>query len=249
MQSDWLRQPVQESLNAFESMADYKFSCPHCGQHLQAESGYEGMQISCPSCQGSMVVPGEPSVPNLAATSASRPSTISSPPPPTSSRPAPSAPTQAGASGCPSCGAALPRGAVLCTHCGYNLVTRQRTVAGRPAALGKPADAHRDAPWYKTAYPYIAAVLVIMGILYFFGRENPPVRMAFVGVALLYVVTVHIIVVVAAFQESVGTGFLTLCIPFFALYFVFKTCESDTLKILYGVAILINIALKFIKFE
>jgi hypothetical protein len=101
-------------------------------------------------------------------------------------------------------------------------------------------------PWYKTAYPYIGAVLLIMAVLYFLGRENPAMKMALVGVAVLYIFVVHILVVIAAFRESVGTGFLTLCLPFYALYFVFKTCESDTLKILYAGAVLANIALKFI---
>ena len=37
-------------------MADIKFSCPHCQQHIQAESGYAGLQINCPACQGSLLV-------------------------------------------------------------------------------------------------------------------------------------------------------------------------------------------------
>ena len=56
----------------------------------------------------------------------------------------------------------------------------------------------------------------------------------------------HIIVVVAAFRESAGTGFLTLCVPFYALYFVFKMSDNDTLKVLYSVAVLINLVLRFI---
>jgi hypothetical protein len=53
-------------------------------------------------------------------------------------------------------------------------------------------------------------------------------------------------VVIAAFRESVGTGFLTLCVPFYALYFVFSVSESDTLKLLYASAVVINISLKFL---
>jgi predicted anti-sigma-YlaC factor YlaD len=149
--------------------------------------------------------------------------------------------------GCPSCGTALSRGAVLCTACGYNLATGQRTVAGRPAALGKPAAPQYDAPWYKTVYPYLGFVVVVLGVLYFLGRGNPAMMLAFLGTAVLYSVTAHIIVVVAAFRESVGTGFLTLCIPFYALYFVFKVSDSDTLKLLYAVAVVINISLRFLK--
>ena len=209
-------------------MADIKFSCPHCQQHIQAEPGYAGLQINCPACKGSLIVPGKPT--------AAAPSYATPPAPP------PAAATK----GCPSCGTSLPRGAVLCTACGYNLATGQRTVAGRPAALGKPAAPKYDAPWYKTAYPYLGAVFLLLGVLYFFGRENPDIMLVFVGVAALYCLTVHIIVAVAAFRESVGKGFLTLCVPFYALYFVFKVSESDTLKVLYGSAVLLNIALRFL---
>ena len=135
---------------------------------------------------------------------------------------------------------------MLCTRCGYNLATHQRTVAGRPAALGKPVDPKWETPWYKTAYPYLAVVVVILAVLYYLGRENPAMMLAFLGAAVLYSLVTHIIVVVAAFRESVGTGFLTLCIPFYALYFVLKVSESDTLKVLYSVAVIINILVRFL---
>jgi DNA-directed RNA polymerase subunit RPC12/RpoP len=212
-------------------MPDIKFACPHCQQHIQAEQGYAGMQIACPACKGNLLVPGTPAAPAPAPP----------PMPAVTSAPAPSS-----AAGCPSCGAPLPRGAVLCTTCGYNLATKQRTVAGRPAALGKPTAPKYDAPWYKTAYPYIGFVLVVLGVLYFLGRENPGIMLAFLGVAVLYTLTAHIIVIVAAFKESVGTGFLTMCIPFYALYFVFKVNDSDTLKLIYAVAVIINISLRFL---
>jgi predicted anti-sigma-YlaC factor YlaD len=157
-----------------------------------------------------------------------------------------STPAASAGAGCPSCGTPLPRGAVLCTTCGYNVATRQRTVAGRPAALGRPTAPNYDVPWYKNAYPYIGLVLVVLGVLYFLGRENRPFMLAFLGVAVLYTLTAHIIVLVAAFKESMGTGFLTLCIPFYALYFVFKVNDNDTLKLIYAVAVVINISLRFL---
>jgi len=136
----------------------------------------------------------------------------------------------------------------LCTQCGYNVATGKRTVAGRRAAPGKPKADAWETPWYRTAYPYIGVVLAILALFYFLGRQNPVFHLALLGVAILYVFTVHIIVVVAAFRVGIGTGFLTLCIPFFAIYFVFKMNDNDTLKILYGTAILINIALRFVPF-
>ena len=206
-------------------MSEIKFACPSCQQHISADAGYAGMQITCPACNNAMVVPGTPAAP-VAAPSAAAPA--------------------AAASGCPSCGSALPRGAVLCTNCGYNLATKQRTVAGRPAALGKPAATKWETPWYKTAYPYIGVVVLVMAILYLLGRSNPVMMLAFLGVAVLYVVVTHILVIVSAFKQSVGTGFLTMCVPFYGLYYVFKVSEDETLQILYTVAIVINFAVRFL---
>lgn len=37
-------------------MAEIKISCPHCGQHIQCDDGYLGVQIPCPSCGQQFVV-------------------------------------------------------------------------------------------------------------------------------------------------------------------------------------------------
>src|SRR5277367_5933634 len=41
-------------------MADFKFSCAQCGQHIACDAGYSGMQINCPTCQQLIVVPQAP---------------------------------------------------------------------------------------------------------------------------------------------------------------------------------------------
>ena len=38
-------------------MNEFKFSCPHCQQNIQATPEYAGVQINCPSCQAPIVVP------------------------------------------------------------------------------------------------------------------------------------------------------------------------------------------------
>ncbi len=222
-------------------MADIKFACPHCQQHIQAEPGYAGMQISCPACGGSLTVPGSqgasaPTVAAIAGKSAVAPVPV----------PAYVSPQGPAAGGCPSCGGALPRGALLCTHCGYNLATGQRTVAGRPAALGKPAKVQDETPWYKTVYPYLGVVVLVLVTLYYLGRTNPIMMLACIGAAVVYSLTAHIIVAVAAFKESAGTGFLALCIPLYAVYYVYKVSQSETLKLIYSVAVIINIALRLL---
>jgi hypothetical protein len=41
-------------------MAELKFACPQCGQNIQCDTGYSGMQIDCPACQQAIVVPQAP---------------------------------------------------------------------------------------------------------------------------------------------------------------------------------------------
>jgi hypothetical protein len=38
-------------------MAEFKFSCPQCNQHIQCDASYVGMQIDCPICKQAIVVP------------------------------------------------------------------------------------------------------------------------------------------------------------------------------------------------
>jgi hypothetical protein len=38
-------------------MAEIKFSCGQCGQHISADRQWSGQQIQCPSCQGTLTVP------------------------------------------------------------------------------------------------------------------------------------------------------------------------------------------------
>ena len=41
-------------------MSDFKFSCPHCDQHLQCDDRLIGKQIQCPSCQHLIKIPTPP---------------------------------------------------------------------------------------------------------------------------------------------------------------------------------------------
>ena len=44
-----------------DNQASFKFACPHCGQHLEAEPDMVGMELECPSCGKTITVP-EPNV-------------------------------------------------------------------------------------------------------------------------------------------------------------------------------------------
>ena len=64
-------------------MAEFKFSCPHCDQHILVPYGNAGAQINCPACLKLIVVPEAPDAVEPA------------PPPPIMQRPAASSPAAA----------------------------------------------------------------------------------------------------------------------------------------------------------
>ena len=104
-----------------------------------------------------------------------------------------------------------------------------------------------EEPWYQTPYPYLLVVVAIFALLYYFGTRNPIVMLAFLGSIGLYAFAVHIWVTVIAFKASVGRGFLSLCVPFYALRFVYAESESAWLKSFYSLAFAIIIALRILR--
>ena len=61
-------------------MAEVKFSCPQCGQHLSGNEQWSGRQIQCPACATALTVPGVP--PSPAATAPAPESLVPQPPAP-----------------------------------------------------------------------------------------------------------------------------------------------------------------------
>jgi DNA-directed RNA polymerase subunit RPC12/RpoP len=57
-------------------MADMKFPCPQCGQHISCGETWAGRQIECPACHNRIVVPQvqAPSAPSPAALPMTEPS-------------------------------------------------------------------------------------------------------------------------------------------------------------------------------
>ena len=45
---------------------NFKFACPHCGQHLEAEPDWVGMVVECPTCSKALTVPQPPSATSAA---------------------------------------------------------------------------------------------------------------------------------------------------------------------------------------
>jgi hypothetical protein len=213
-------------------MSDIKFACPHCQQHIQCEPGDAGMQIACPACSGSMVVPGQASAP----VPAPAPVRVSGLPPGVAAAPPPPA-----GNVCPGCGTPMTRGAVMCTRCGYNLATGQR-VQARTGVGAAAVAARKAAPasdkWYSNPNIWLGILLLFFGGLYAVARMSGWGMMVFAVPAYLFFFGARIAVLVCAFKEGAGTGFLALCVPVYDLYFVNKIYDGPMLKVIYTVALL-----------
>jgi len=54
-------------------MADFRFSCPQCGQEIECDELWSGHQIQCPTCQGEITVPPKPDAPPHASFASAAP--------------------------------------------------------------------------------------------------------------------------------------------------------------------------------
>jgi DNA-directed RNA polymerase subunit RPC12/RpoP len=54
-------------------MADFKFTCAHCGQEIELDELWSGHQIQCPTCQKEVTVPPKPDAPPHATFAAAKP--------------------------------------------------------------------------------------------------------------------------------------------------------------------------------
>jgi transcription elongation factor Elf1 len=60
---------VQKALSQF---MEFKFSCPHCNQHISVNMDMVGIQAPCPGCQQQIIVPAPPAQIELGANRPSR---------------------------------------------------------------------------------------------------------------------------------------------------------------------------------
>jgi len=90
------------------------------------------------------------------------------------------------------------------------------------------------------AQPWVAFVVpaVMFGVLYAAARGGGDATAIYISLSLLFGFTITLLVYVLAFYEGLGTGLLTLCLPFYILYFVFAVNENPYVKAVYGAALL-----------
>jgi hypothetical protein len=109
---------------------------------------------------------------------------------------------------------------------------RERT-AGLPEVLKQP--------WFAFVLP-----AAILGVLFLLARNNEELVELYKLPQSLFGLVVGVIVLVQAFRESIGTGILTLCLPFYVFYFVFFVNENPHIKALFGVSVIAAVAGLFV---
>ncbi len=158
-------------------------------------------------------------------------------------------PNEANADTCEHCNEPLPKGAALCMNCGFNRQTGQRVLAAASPTAKAPrggGGASNAMEMLKQPWVAFAVPMVVLGALFMVAQSDPEAALLFLGPQAIFALVVTILVLIRAFGEGVGTGFLTLCLPFYVLYYVFSVNESPHLKALYGATILTTVAVFFV---
>lgn len=153
----------------------------------------------------------------------------------------PSAPAAASSFACPSCGSPMQAGSIICVNCGYNVQTGQALTVKVKKAPKERAELSGAAAMLLSPAVIGLAVLAIIGGLYAMTWGDPDQVIIPYALSSIFSLGVSITVLVFAFRESVGTGFLTLCVPCYILYFVFAVCDNGLVKGLFGVSIILAV--------
>jgi len=144
---------------------------------------------------------------------------------------------------CPACGQAIASGAVICMSCGFNTKTGTivatsvlKVPKAKPAKRGKSGSSGEsifEKPWFLGAGP--AALLVVLFLIALGGGG---MAIPFMGFYTLYSLAVGLAVLFTAFSDGALKGILCLCVPFYAVYYVFGVAESTKLKYAFGASLL-----------
>ena len=84
--------------------------------------------------------------------------------------------------------------------------------------------------------------MAILGVLFVIARSNEDLAELYLIPQSLFGLVIAVIVLVQAFRQSIGTGILTLCVPFYVLYFVFSVNQNAYIKALFGASMLAGAA-------
>lgn len=142
---------------------------------------------------------------------------------------------------CVSCSAPMPKDGVICTLCGHNLETGKaattRVVAAPKEAKVKKAGVGFDPMMLIYGYGLICLGLLIGGTM------NDACGMAFLIVAVIGTFAGSIWLIVAMAMQSVMKAVLGFLCGLYALYWVLTQCESQALRTLSVVNIMVAVVM------
>jgi len=167
---------------------------------------------------------------------------------------------------CQSCGASLPEGAILCTACGFNLTTGERLagvdeappvirpLAGAPSAgvdagVGPRKERKTKAKrrtsdegggigeQLKRPFMFFVVPTIFFGVFVALAWSDEDIALWFTLVQSAFGFGIGVWTLVKAFQEGATTGLLCLCVPFYAIYFIYFVNDDPHLKALFGVSL------------
>jgi DNA-directed RNA polymerase subunit RPC12/RpoP len=133
---------------------DVTFSCETCGQQLVIDEAGAGALVDCPHCERPLVVPGPP-----------KEEVIKTPLDLPPSKPLPKGNT------CPFCAEPIKKKAILCEHCGRDLVARRVTEAA--AMRGRDqSDNSTKFPDPRRIVGVVVVLLVVGALVLFWPRPT-----------------------------------------------------------------------------
>jgi hypothetical protein len=206
-----------------------KVSCS-CGQMISAKDELEGQTLLCPKCHQPLTIGAAAAAPKGKA------------------RDAEDAFEDVGlkevkGKRCPSCGAGLKPGAVLCVQCGFHLETGGRVSSDLTTRRAKAGSAERMLELAQEtievekseerkmrsqgapAWVLFAALVIVCGFaasMYLLPRNQAFLYTGWGFIALggLISFIYSIRLVIVAFQEDMVCGLLYLFLPFYSLYYI-----------------------------
>jgi hypothetical protein len=155
--------------------------CPTCGKALKVPAALLGKKVKCKGCDTAFAVeapkPARPAAKGHAVAAGAKPPAAPPPPPPAPEKKSPFADddedeyddqgrlkamgvvTESDAPRCPHCTVELdPPDAVVCVHCGFNNVTRQK-------AETKKVVAASGGDWAAHLAPGVICLLLVIGLI------------------------------------------------------------------------------------
>lgn len=144
---------------------------------------------------------------------------------------------------CLNCKQPMSADAVVCMQCGYNAQTgrkmKTRTIKTRqPKEKKESRLAQSGAQGALVAF--VLGTIVAVGLTVG-AWNNVNMLMVAGGVLGLFSFVSGIAIIVTAFMDSIAQGFLTMCIPFYAIYWVFFRSENFGIMALFGLNIVVTV--------